>query len=121
MSWLIWLSCSLAFLVLGGYAMRAGRSGIVRIYAGSCIVLFLMTMFRFGYLFGETFAPWPWILCTALAPATAILGFVALQRDRDRVMGPRGGAEATASAAIVYGAGTMHETGSADAGSGGEM
>ena len=121
MSWLSWLGCSLAFLALGGYAMRAGQTGIVRIYAVSCIVLFLMTMFRFGYLFGETFAPWPWILCTALAPATVILAVIALQRDRYRVMGPPGGPEATASAAIVYGAGNMHEPGGVDAGSGGEM
>ncbi len=121
MSWLVWVGCSVAFLAIGAYAVRAGRTGVVKVYASACLVLFLMTMFRFGYLFGEAFAPWPWILCTALAPATVILAFVVVQRERAVVMGRAGTREATASAAMLYGAGAMHDSGGIDTSGGAEM
>jgi hypothetical protein len=122
MMWLAWLLCTLAFVLVGGAFMRAGRTGIVKAYALACAVFFVLTLFRFGYVFGEAFAAWPWIICTALVPATAILAFVAVQRDRAEVMGRAGGGrEAVAASAVMYGAGAMHDSGGMGAGGGAEM
>ena len=123
MGWMTWFLCTIAFLALGGALMRSGRTGIVKIYIGACLVFFLMTMFKFGHLFGAAFAPVPWVLCTALVPAIAILAFVSIRRDRAEVLGTSGGREATASAAILYGAGATHDgvAGGGDVSGGAEM
>ncbi len=121
MNWLAWLVLSLGFLAVGGQLMRRGRTGIVTVYAAACVVLFLLTLFRFGHLFGDAFAPWPWILCTAVFPATLILAIVAVRRDREAVMGAPGSREAATTAAVVYGAGATHDSGGVDASGGGEM
>ena len=80
MMWIAWLGCSAMLVLAGGFAMRRGNVGIVKLYAGASALMFVLTVFKAGHAIGPAFAAWPWILCCSFVVAMVILGIVAVRR-----------------------------------------
>ena len=121
MMWIAWMGCSAVLVLAGGYAMRRGNVGVVKLYAGASALMFVLTVFKAGHAIGPAFAAWPWILCCSFAVAMVILGIVAVRRDRAEVMGTPGSREAMTTAAVIYGAGATHEGAGSESSGGAEM
>lgn len=111
MGWIAWLASTIALFLIGAHFFRAGSKWIVRSYVGACLFLFVMHFMNVAIVFGADYVSWPKYVMFAFLPGTAILVVWAIKRDREEVMGRPGDREATATAAIVYGAGSYAEVG----------